>query len=62
MALVSRVFLSFFLTLFPASFAYFNSTYYFLSIQIPLPILIHFIFLEINLRPSAGLRTIYMTL
>lgn len=41
MALVSRVFLSFLLTLFPVSFAYFTSTYYPLSIQIPLLILIH---------------------
>lgn len=62
MALVSRVFLSFLLTLFPASFAYFISTYYFLSIQIPLSILIHFIFLKSNLRPCAGLRTIYKTM
>lgn len=31
-------------------------------IQIPLPILIHFIFLKTNLRPSAGLHTIYKTM
>ncbi|KAJ9490073.1 hypothetical protein VN97_g3222 [Penicillium thymicola] len=46
MALVSRGFLSFLLTSCPAFFAYFISTYYFLSIQIRLPILIHFIFSE----------------
>lgn len=53
MALVSRVSLSFLLSLFPVSFAYFISTYNFLSIRIPLLNLIHFIFLKTNLRPCA---------